>query len=54
MLWKLENQDGTTDLGSKVTTEMVDQLGPQGMSSDENEVDMKTKKNTYRIRKRLW
>lgn len=33
---------------------MVEQLGPAGMSSDESEVDEKTKKTTYRIRKRLW
>jgi hypothetical protein len=50
----LKNRDGTTDLGWKVTTEMVEQLGPAGMSSDESEVDAKTKKRTYRIRKRLW
>ena len=33
---------------------MVEQLGPAGMSSDESEVDSRTKKTTYRIRKRLW
>jgi hypothetical protein len=33
---------------------MIEQLGPAGMSSDESEVDTKTKKVTYRIRKRLW
>jgi hypothetical protein len=50
----LKNRDGSTNLGWKVTTEMVEQLGPAGMSSDESEVDAKTKKTTYRIRKRLW
>ena len=35
-------------------TEMVEQLGPAGMGSDESEVDEETKKVTYRIRKRLW
>jgi hypothetical protein len=50
----LKNRDGTTNLGWKVTTEMVEQLGPAGMSSDESEVDTKTKKTTYRICKRLW
>jgi len=33
---------------------MVEQLGPARMSSDESEVDKKTKKTTYRIRKCLW
>ena len=33
---------------------MVEELGPAGMSSDESEVDARTKKTTYRIRKRLW
>jgi hypothetical protein len=50
----LKNRDGTANLGWKATTEMVEQLGPAGMSSDESEVDAKTKKTTYRIRKRLW
>ena len=40
----LKNWDGTTNLGWKVMTEMVEQLGPAGMSSDESEVDTKTKK----------
>ena len=35
-------------------TEMVEELGPAGMSSDESEVDRNTKKTTYRIKKRLW
>lgn len=34
--------------------EMVEELGPAGMSSDESELDEKTKKTTYRIRRRLW
>jgi hypothetical protein len=50
----LENRDGTTDIGWKATTKMVEQLGPEGMSSDESEVDANTRKTTYRIRKRLW
>ena len=29
-------------------------LGPAGMSSDDSEVDEKTEKTTYRIRKRPW
>ena len=45
----LKNRDGTTNLGWKVMTEMVEQLGPAGMSSDESEVDTKTKKTTYII-----
>jgi hypothetical protein len=35
-------------------TQMVEKLGPAGMSSDESEVDEKTKKKTYRIKRRLW
>jgi hypothetical protein len=35
-------------------TKMVDKLGPGGMSSDESEVDEKTKRTTYRIKRRLW
>ena len=35
-------------------TKMVEKLGPAGMSSDESEVDEKTKRTTYRIKKRLW
>ena len=50
----LKNRDGTTDLGWKATTEMVEQLGPAGMSSDESEVDANNEKTTYRVRKRLW
>jgi hypothetical protein len=50
----LKNRDGSTNHGWKVTIEMVQQLGTAGMSSDESEVDAKTKKTTYRIRKRLW
>jgi hypothetical protein len=34
--------------------EMVEELGPAGMSSDESELDEKTKKTTYRIKRRLW
>lgn len=33
---------------------MVEELGPAGMSSDESELDEKTKKTTYRIKRRLW
>ena len=50
----LKNRDGTIDLGWKATTKMVEQLGPAGMSSDESEVDAKTKKVTYRICKHPW
>jgi len=35
-------------------TKMVEKLGPAGMSSDESEVDEKTKRTTYRIKRRLW
>jgi hypothetical protein len=35
-------------------TKMVEKLGPAGMSSDESEVDEKTKRTTYRIKGRLW
>ena len=34
--------------------EMVEELGPAGMSSDESEVDEEIKKTTYRIKRRLW
>ena len=37
-----------------MTTEMVEQLGPAGMSSDESEVDANAEKTTYRVHKRLW
>jgi hypothetical protein len=50
----LKNRNGTIDLGWKAATEMVEQIGPAGMSSDESEVDAQTKKVTYRIRKCLW
>ncbi|KAF8801718.1 hypothetical protein BYT27DRAFT_7114412 [Phlegmacium glaucopus] len=50
----VKNRNGTTNPGWKATTEMVEQLGPAGMSSDESEVDAMTKKVTYRICKRLW
>jgi hypothetical protein len=50
----MRNRDGTTDHGWKVTAKMVEELGPAGMSSDESEVDAKTKKTTYRICKRPW
>jgi hypothetical protein len=40
--------------GWKRTTEMVEELGPAGMSSDESEVDEENKKTTYKIRTRLW
>ena len=50
----LKNRDGGINPGWKVTTQMVEQLGPAGMSSDESEVDAYTKKTTYRIRKRPW
>jgi len=33
---------------------MIEELGPAGMSSDESEVDEKTKKTTYKIQRRLW
>jgi hypothetical protein len=35
-------------------TKMVVKLGPGGMSSDESEVDEKTKRTTYRIKRRPW
>jgi hypothetical protein len=50
----LENRDGSIEPGWKVTTEMVEELGPAGMSSDESELDENTKKTTYRIKKRHW
>jgi hypothetical protein len=33
---------------------MVENLGPAGMSSDESEVDEKTERTTYRVKRRLW
>ena len=50
----LKNRDGSTDPGWKASAEMVEELGPAGMSSDESEVDEYTKKTTYRIKRRLW
>lgn len=50
----MTNRDGSTDPGWKVTAEMVEELGPAGMSSDESELDESTKKTTYRIKRRLW
>lgn len=50
----MKNADGTIDLGWKATTDMVEALGPTGMSSDESEVDEKTGLTTYRVRRRLW
>lgn len=50
----MKNRDGSIDPGWKVTTEMIEELGPAGMSSDESEVDEETKKTTYKIRRRLW
>jgi hypothetical protein len=50
----MKNRNGTIDDGWKRTTEMVEELGPAGMSSDESEVDEENKKTTYRIRRRLW
>jgi hypothetical protein len=35
-------------------THMVENLGPAGMSSDESEVDEKTERKTYRMKRRLW
>ena len=34
--------------------QMVEELGPAGMSSDESEVDKKTEKTTYRIKRQIW
>ena len=34
--------------------QMVEELGPAGMSSDESEVDEKIEKTTYRIKRRIW
>ena len=34
--------------------QMVEMLGPAGMSSDESDVDDNTEKTSYRIKKRLW
>ena len=50
----MKNCDGSTDPGWKVMAEMVEELGPAGMSSDESEVDEKTKRTTYRIKRWLW
>ncbi|KAF8801625.1 hypothetical protein BYT27DRAFT_7215941 [Phlegmacium glaucopus] len=49
-----QRRDGSIDPGWKATTEMIEELGPAGMSSDESEVDEKSKKTTYKIRRRLW
>ncbi|KDR76615.1 hypothetical protein GALMADRAFT_139528 [Galerina marginata CBS 339.88] len=50
----LKNRDNSVDPGWKVSAEMIEELGPAGMSSDESEVDEETKKITYRIRRRHW
>jgi hypothetical protein len=50
----MTNRNGSTNRGWKVTAEMVEELGPAGMSSDESEVDEKTKRITYRIKRRPW
>ena len=50
----MKNCDDSINPGWKVTTEMIEELGPAGMSSDESEVDEETKKTTYKIRRRLW
>ena len=34
--------------------QMVEKLGPAGMSSDESDVDDNTEKTSYRIKRRLW
>jgi hypothetical protein len=41
----LKNRDGSTNHAWKIMAQMVEKLGPAGMSSDESEVDEKTKKN---------
>ena len=43
-LGNLENRDGSLDPGWRATAEMVEELGPAGMSSDESELDENTKK----------
>lgn len=50
----MKSRDGSTDPGWKATGKMVKELGPAGMSSDESEFDEKTKRTTYRIKRRLW
>ncbi|KDR72073.1 hypothetical protein GALMADRAFT_213521 [Galerina marginata CBS 339.88] len=50
----VKKRDGSIDPGWKATAEMIEELGPAGMSSDESEVDEETKKTTYKIRRRLW
>jgi hypothetical protein len=50
----MKNRDGSTDEAWEVTAEMVEELGPAGMSSDESELDENTKQSTYRIKRRLW
>ena len=35
-------------------TEIVEALGPGGMSSDESDIDERTKKTTYKIRRHQW
>ena len=50
----MKNRDGSINEGWKVTADMVEELGPAGMSSDESELDENTKRTTYRIKRRLW
>lgn len=50
----MKNRDGSIDEGWKITADMVEELGPAGMSSDESELDENTKRTTYTIKRRLW
>jgi hypothetical protein len=53
-LGNLKNRDGSTNRAWKAMTQMVEKLGHTGMSSDESEVDERTKRPSYRIKRRLW
>lgn len=50
----MKNHDGFTNPGWEIKTKIVEELGPAGMSADESEIDEKTKKTTYRIRRQQW
>ena len=50
----LKNRNGAINQGWKITADMVEELGPAGMSSDDSELDEKTQRTTYRIRRRPW
>lgn len=48
----MRNRDGTIHEGWKALYDMVEKLGPSGMSSDESEVE--GKRTVYIIKRRAW